>query len=60
MYSETGGKMNPLLRNALLLALYTAGILVGAFATACILGAPLGVPMLVISVKRGWKLVREI
>jgi hypothetical protein len=49
-----------LLGNALLLALCTAGLLAGLFATATILGAPLGVPVLVISVKRGWKLIRNI
>lgn len=52
--------MNPLLKNGLLLALYTLMVLVGAFGVATILGAPVGVPMLVVGSKRGWKMVRQI
>lgn len=52
--------LHPTLRMALAIGWYTALVVGGVVAVATIIGAPVGVPMLVVGAKRGWKLIRNI
>jgi hypothetical protein len=45
---------------AVLLGLYTTLVLGGIFLTATILGAPVGVPAVVVGVKRGWRAIKAL
>lgn len=47
-------------RLALLLGWYTLLLLVGVFVGATIFGLPLGVPMVVVGAKRGWRTIKEL
>jgi hypothetical protein len=47
-------------RLAVLLGLYTLLLLVGVFVGATLFGLPIGLPLIVVSVKKGWRTIKEL
>ena len=50
----------PYVMEAVLLGVYVALVLVGVLITATVLGAPAGIPMMVVGVKRGWRAIKAL